>query len=80
MSPAADRDARLLREFDALFELPAAEQARRLSDMALDDPLLATALRAMLGADTDADGPLEAGADYLNEALLASARRMPLAP
>ena len=80
MSPGAERDARLLREFDALSELPPAEQARRLSDMALDDARLAAALRAMLGADADAHGPLEAGDDYLSEALLASARRMLVAP
>lgn len=71
MSATPERDAALLRGFDALAELTAGERSRRLAELTREDPQLAHALRAMLGADAEPDGPLESGVDSLVEHLVA---------
>jgi tRNA A-37 threonylcarbamoyl transferase component Bud32 len=79
MSSGSDRDAELLRRFDELAELAVEDRARRLAALAVVDPALARALQAMLGADDEPGGPLEAGVEGLVEALVSDEGR-PLLP
>jgi len=75
MSATPERDAALLREFDALAELTAGERSRRLAELSREDPQLADALRAMLGADAETHGLLDSGVDSLVEQLVAGGSR-----
>lgn len=75
MSATPERDAALLREFDALAELTVAERSRRLAELTREDPQLADALRAMLGADAETHGLLDSGVDSLVEHLVAGDSR-----
>lgn len=74
MSARPERDAALLREFDALADLTAAERNERLAELTREQPQMAQALRAMLCADAEPWGLLDAGIDGLVENLVAGER------
>jgi len=71
MSSTPERDAALLRGFDSLIELRDDARERRLAELSIENPELASALRAMLDADAAADGPLESDVDSVVERLVA---------
>lgn len=65
MRSKTERDAALLQHFDRLVELPAAEKSVELAALRRDDAELAAAVEAMLSADGNTDGPLEAAPQLL---------------
>jgi serine/threonine-protein kinase len=73
MQQDSERWARIAAWFDELVDLPHAQRAARLAAIATEDPAAAAEVKALLHADSHADGVLDANLSTLVPSLMAGA-------